>query len=132
MGVKIKIIALVFLITNIISAQNIMKELKRYALYNCIVHNYHQVDSLCDTHDYTSSHIFEVKQVSNELMDEVRDFTIENTKEYYKDPPPAFLYAEKANYICYLCADFYESKKLHNFIKRTMYKYRKKKSLSGK
>ena len=88
MGVKIKIIALVFLITNIISAQNIMKELKRYALYNCIVHNYHQVDSLCDTHDYTSSHIFEVKQVSNELMDEVRDFTIENTKEYYKDPPP--------------------------------------------
>ena len=109
-----------------------MKELKRYALYNCIGHNYHQVDSLCDTHDYTSSHIFEVKQVSNELMDEVRDFTIENTKEYYKDPPPAFLYDEKANYICYLCADFYESKKLHNFIKRTMYKYRKKKSLSGK
>ena len=126
MGAKIKILSLVFFITNIIFAQNTIKELKRYALYNCIVHNYHLVDSLCDTHDYTSSHIFEVKQISNELMDEVRNFTIENTKDFYKEPLPALLYDEKANYVCYLCADFYESKKLHSFIKKLIDKYKRK------
>ena len=29
-------------------------------------------DSICNTHDYTASYIFEVKKISNELMDEGR------------------------------------------------------------
>ena len=29
-------------------------------------------DSICNTHDYTVSYIFEVKKISNELMDEGR------------------------------------------------------------
>jgi len=37
---------------------------------------------------------------------------------------------EQANYICYLCTDFYESQELHHFIKRLIRKYRKKQPLS--
>ena len=77
--------------------------------------------------DYTASYIFEVKKISNELMDEVRFYTEEKTDKYYKGPPPpAWLYDEQANYICYLCTDFYESQELHHFIKRLIRKYRKK------
>ena len=72
MGIKIKIIVLLSLTTNFIVAQNTLKELKRYALYYCIAHNYHLIDSECSTHDYTSSYILEVKKISNELMDEGR------------------------------------------------------------
>ncbi|WP_454980976.1 hypothetical protein [Capnocytophaga haemolytica] len=127
---KTKIIVLLTLTTHLIAAQNTLKELKRYAFYICVAQNYHQVDSLCHTHDHTASHIFEVKKISNELMDEVRLFTYEKTKEYHKDPPPAFLIDTKANYVCYLCADFYESRQLHHFIKNLIRKYRKKQPLS--
>ena len=72
MGIKIKIIVLLSFTTNFIVAQNTLKELKRYALYYCIGHNYHLADSICNTHDYTASYIFEVKKISNELMDEGR------------------------------------------------------------
>ena len=70
-------------------------------------------------------------KISNELMDEVRFYTEEKTDKYYKGPPPpAWLYDEQANYICYLCTDFYESQELHHFIKRLIRKYRKKQPLS--
>ena len=125
------IIVLLSFTTNFIVAQNTLKELKRYALYYCIGHNYHLADSICNTHDYTASYIFEVKKISNELMDEVRIFTEKNTTEYYKvPPPPAWLIDGKANYICYFCTDFYESQELHYFIKRLIRKYRKKQPLS--
>ncbi len=132
MGIKIKITVLLSLTTNFIVAQNTLKELKKYALHYCIAHNYHLIDSECSTHDYTSSYILEVKKISNELMDEVRFYTEEKTDKYYKGPPPpAWLYDEQANYICYLCTDFYESQELHHFIKRLIRKYRKKQPLSN-
>jgi hypothetical protein len=127
---KIKIIVLLTLTTHLIAAQNTLKELKRYAFYLCIGHNYDLVDSLCNPHDHTASHIFEVKKIAPDLMSEVMKFTYEKTKEYHKDPPPAFLIDTKANYVCYLCADFYESRQLHHFIKNLIRKYRKKQPLS--
>ena len=72
MGIKIKIIVLLSFTTNFIVAQNTLKELKKYALHYCIAHNYHLIDSECNTHDYTASYILEVKKISNELMDEGR------------------------------------------------------------
>lgn len=125
MGTKIKLLLfLLLLISNFSYSQSIkdIRILKKYALYKCISNNYYAVDSTFNSHDYTSSYIFQVKSIDYELLDKIDRYVKISTSKYYKNGIMENFEDKKANYICWHCSTFYESKDLDVFLKRLLKK----------
>lgn len=125
MGIKIKILIIVLTLSNVLFGQN-KKEIhiiKKYAMYKCLMNNYSQADLTFKSHDYTASYVFQIEKVDYNLLDKIDKYVLDNTSSFYKDGISENLEDEKANYICWKCIDFFESKKLEKYIKKiTNYK----------
>lgn len=89
-----------------------LKTLKKYALHKCLLNNYAKVDSTFIPHDYTASYILQIKSIDFELLNKVDKYVKENTFNFYNTGVVENLEDNKANYICWYCIEFYESKEL--------------------
>lgn len=95
-----------------------LKTLKKYALHKCLLNNYIKADSSFISHDYTASYVFQIKSIDFELLNKIDEYVEKHTSNYYKTDVVENLEDNKANYICWYCIEFYESKELEAFIKK--------------
>lgn len=98
--------------------------LKKFALQNCIFDNYIKLGALNskiakDASLWLYPYFYE-QVFSLEELEAFHNFVSENTKSYYEEILPLKQEGEKEfkNGIFARCLEFYESKKLHEFIKK--------------
>ncbi|ATN05134.1 MULTISPECIES: hypothetical protein [Chryseobacterium] len=131
MGVKIIAAAATLFLSSIVSAQSEGQILKKYSLHKCLANNYKLADPSFNSHDYSASYMFQIKNADYKKLEQLDQYIEKTTSNYYKAATAENLEDGKANYIFWSCMDFYESKGLDGFIKKLTGVARKKK-IQGK
>lgn len=119
---KINLLALLFLINTALFAQNkeTVKLLKRLALSVCLSDNYNAADSTFIDRDVSGAYYYQIIKASDSAFLGTMKFTREWTKDFYKVHPYGTYDIDKANQVFDFCMDFYESKRLDQFIKKAL------------
>lgn len=129
MGAQIenaKYILVILLISLKCLGQNKVIELKKYAFSKCLDYNYQKIDSTF-YQIYKDASAVQISIDGNFLQDDelknrIIDYTISVTEKYYSQKNNLHFETGDKNIVFCNCINFYESKELDRFIKKTLSK----------
>jgi hypothetical protein len=123
---KAKYILVILLISLKCIGQNKVLELKKYAFSKCLDYNYQKIDSTF-YQIYKDASAVQISIDGNFLQDDelknrIIDYTISVTEKYYSQKNNLHFETGDKNIVFCNCINFYESKELDRFIKKTLSK----------